>query len=36
MLVRMRVVPSAWDIQRKEDCIGWLAYLDPENGAEAR
>ncbi len=28
--VRMRVVPSARDIQRMEDCIGWLAWLDPE------
>ena len=28
---RMRVVPSARDIQRMEDCIGWLAYLDPED-----
>jgi hypothetical protein len=29
--VRMRVVPSARDIQRMEDCIGWLAWLDPED-----
>ena len=29
--VRMRVVLSARDIQRIEDCIGWLAYLDPED-----
>ena len=28
---RMRVVPSARDIQRMEDCITWLAYLDPED-----
>ena len=27
----MRVVPSARDIQRMEDCIGWLSYLDPED-----
>ena len=27
----MRVVPSARDIQRMEDCIGWLAWLDPED-----
>jgi len=29
--VRMRVVPSARDIQRMKDCIGWLAWLDPED-----
>ena len=28
---RMRVVPSARDIQRMEDYIGWLAWLDPED-----
>ena len=27
----MRVVPSARDIQRMEDCIGWLIWLDPED-----
>ena len=26
--VQMRVVPSARDIQRMEDCIGWLAWLE--------
>lgn len=29
--VRMRVVPSARDIQRMEDCICWLSFLDPED-----
>ena len=28
---RMRVVPSSRDIQRMEDCISWLAYLDPDD-----
>ena len=28
---RMRVVPSARDIQRLKDCIAWLAWLDPED-----
>jgi hypothetical protein len=29
--VRMRVVPSAADIQKMEDCIDWLRLLDPED-----
>lgn len=29
--VRMRVVPSAADIQRMEECIDWLRLLDPED-----
>ena len=28
---RMRVVPSARDIQRMEDCIGWLMLINPED-----
>jgi hypothetical protein len=28
---RMRVIPSAVDIQKMEDCIGWLHLLDPED-----
>ena len=28
---RMRVVPSAADIQKMEDCIAWLHLLDPED-----
>jgi hypothetical protein len=28
---RMRVVPSALAIQRMEDCIDWLRFLDPED-----
>ena len=31
LVYRLRVVPSARDIQRMEDCIGWLAYLAPED-----
>ena len=27
----MWITPSARDIQRMEDCIGWLAWLDPED-----
>jgi hypothetical protein len=29
--VRMRVVPSAAEIQKMEDCIDWLRLLDPED-----
>lgn len=29
--VRMRVVPSAADIQRMEDCLDWLRLIDPED-----
>jgi len=28
---RMQVIPSAADIQKMEDCIGWLHLLDPED-----
>jgi hypothetical protein len=28
---RMRVIPSASDIQKMEDCIAWLHLLDPED-----
>jgi hypothetical protein len=28
---QMRVVPSAADIQKMEDCIAWLHLLDPED-----
>ena len=34
--VRMRVVPSARDIQRMEDCIGWLAGLARSRGCADR
>ena len=27
----MWMTPTARDIQRMEDCIGWLAWLDPED-----
>jgi hypothetical protein len=29
--VQMRVVPSAAEIQKMEDCIDWLRLLDPED-----
>jgi len=28
---RMRVVPNAAEIQRMEDCLGWLRWVDPED-----
>lgn len=29
--VRMRVIPSALSIQRMDECIDWLRFLDPED-----
>jgi hypothetical protein len=28
---QMRVIPNASEIQRMEDCIDWLRWLDPED-----
>lgn len=29
--VRMRVIPSAADIQRMDECIAWLRFVNPED-----